>query len=193
LDQSEVERSGDILVYTEPYASGNTPPTDSAWGTAFGGSWANEGYSDAGVDVDIAYTYAQQNVDQSIFPIFTIATGATIHLKTVLLQTTPQRLQKVLGQGSIATVSPISGTRGHTDLTLDTGLTINRLSAAFDVKHRDGESIRPILWNAQAVGSQSLKFVRTAPVSMTADFEGYPDDLNAGRVLLWRKIVAALP
>lgn len=194
LDQSEVQRGGDLLVYLEPYASGNVMPTDSAWGTAWGGSFVNEGYSDGGVDLNIAFTYDPQHVDQSLFPIFTIATAGEIHLVASLLQTTPQRLAKVLGQGTVATVAASSGVRGHTDLLIDGTLGVTRLTGGYDVRQRsDLEGLRMLLWNAQAVGSQALKFVRTAPAPLALDLQGYPDDLNSGRILTYRDISAALP
>lgn len=194
IDQSEVQRGGDLIAYLQPYASGNAMPTDSAWGTAWGGAWVNEGASDGGLDVNINFTYDEQHTDQSLFAMFTIATAGEIHLQASLLQTTPQRLAKVIGQGTISTVAAISGTRGHTDLLIDGTLVVSRLTGGFDSKHRaDLEPVRTILWNAQAVGSQAMKFVRTAPVTLALDLQGYPDDLNAGRILTYRDLSAALP
>lgn len=192
--QSDVQRGGDLIAYLQPYASGNVMPADSAWGTAWGGSWVDEGASDGGLDVTINFTYDEQHVDQSLFPIFTIATAGEIHLQASLLQTTPQRLAKLLGQGTVSTQAAASGVRGHTDLLIDGTLGVTRLTGGFDVRQRaDLESLRTVLWNAQAVGSQALKFVRTAPTALALDLQGYPDDLNSGRILTYRDVSAALP
>lgn len=194
-DAAEVFRSGDLKVYAQAYNSALAFPADSAWGTAPGGSLVDKGFSNGGLDVHIAMTYDDQNVDQLIYPIFTIGTAGDVHLITNLLQITAANLQQSIGgQGTLSTVAAGSGTRGHTDLLIDGTVSVNYQQVYFDSKHPgDGEALRQMIWKGIAKGNPQLKLIRTAAAELVFDVQGYPDTANSNKIMTWRDVIAALP
>jgi hypothetical protein len=194
-DSTEVIQSGGLLVYTEPYSSGNSFPADSAWGTAPGGSWVDKGYTRDGLAVNMGMNYEDVTVDQVPYPIFSIGTSGDIHFVTNLAQITAPNLKEVLGgQGTISTVAAGSGTRGHTDLLVAGELSVNYLSVYYDIKHPgDNEGARFTLWKAQARANQAMTFQRTAPAQLAFDAQGFPDTANSSRIVTFRDVIPALP
>jgi hypothetical protein len=191
----EVVQTRGLKVYTEPYSSGNALPADSAYGTAWGGSWVEKGFSDGGLNVNMSMNYDDVTVDQSVYPIFTIGTAGDIHFVTNLVQLTALNLQQAIGgQGSIATVAASSGVRGRTTLAIDGTVNVNYITVGYDIRHPgDGEALRPIIWKGQARGNPQMSFTGTAKAAFPLDVQAYPDTANASRVMTWVDIIPALP
>lgn len=192
---TNVVQTRDIIVYSEAYSSAAALPADSAWGTAWGGSFVDLGYTDGGVDVNIGIDYQDVHVDQELDPVLIVASGRNVRLTTVLAEPTPANLNRAIGgQATLTTVAASSGVRGHTDADLNATLTLNYLTAGFDVRlPGDVEALRIIAWKAQGRGSPAIKFAADSKATIPLELQAFPDAANSNRVLRWRDISAALP
>lgn len=192
---TEVVQTGGLIVYSQPYASGNSMPTDSAWATAWGGSWVDKGFTQDGLNVNIGVDYTDVTVDQSVYALYTIGTAGDMHLVTNLAQLTMANLKEALGgNGTVSTVNAISGTRGHVDLALFGDVTVNFLTAGYDIYHPgDLEALRYVIWKGQARAAQQMSFQRTNKALVAYDVQAYIDTANSNRMLTARDVIPALP
>jgi len=190
---ANVQQSRDFLMYQEPYSAANTMPADSAWGTAWGGSWVDVGYTDGGLRFNVAPTFADVHVDQAIDPVLVVPTGRDVRLAGNLAEFTTGNFKIATGQGTISTVAASSGVRGHTDLAFDNTLVLTYLTSGFDVHASgDGESFRPVAWRAQPRGTPQVQFSATTKAMVPFELQCFPDPNNANRILTLRKVIAAL-
>lgn len=192
---AQVVQTRDIVVYVAAYSAAAALPTDSAWGTAWGGAFRDMGSTDGGVNVNISYQFEDVTVDQLIDPVLTIPSGRNVRLATTLAEPTTANLKDAIsGQATITTVAAISGTRGHSDADLNPLLTNVYQTVGLDLKHPgDGEAIRIIVWNGQGRGSPAVAFAPGAKATIPFEVQAYPDGANSNRILRWRDISAALP
>lgn len=190
---SNVQQSRDFIMYEEPYSSGNSMPTDSAWGTAWGGSWVDIGYTIGGLRLNVATTFDDVKVDQAIDPVLTVPTGRTIQLSGNMGEFTTSNMKLATGQGTSSTTAATSGVRGHTDLAFDATIALTYLAVGFDVHASgDGESFRPVAWRSQPRGNPQVQFQSSAPATIPFEVECFPDPNNSNRILTLRKVLAAL-
>lgn len=185
----------DITAYVAAYASTNAMPADSAWGTAWGGVYRDVGGLDGGLGFNIGMDYTDITFDQSIDPVAVIASGRNIRLTAGMAEITLQNLKDAITQGTISTVAASSGVRGHSDLSLDSTIAVNYLTAGFDVKASlgDGEALRPVVWKAQCRSAVATTFGPAGKAILPLEVQAFPDPLNSNRVLTFRDIIAALP
>src|SRR5262249_2405378 len=134
---ANVQQSRDFLMYEEPYSSGNSMPSDSAWGTAWGGSWVDVGYTDGGLRFNVTDTFSDVHVDQQIDPVLTVATARDVRLSGNMAEFTTGNMKTATGQGTSSTVAATSGVRGHTDLAFDSTILLTYLTVGFGV-HASG-------------------------------------------------------
>jgi hypothetical protein len=188
-----VQQSRDMLMYEEPYSSANAMPADSAWATAWGGSWVDIGFTDGGLRFNVATTFADVHVDQVIDPVLVVPTARDIRLAGTMAEFTTGNIKTATGQGTSTTTAATSGVRGHTDLAFDNTIALSYLTAGFDVHASgDNESFRPVAWRAQARGNPQVQFSATAKATIPFELECFPDPNNSNRILTLRKILAAL-
>lgn len=192
-NSSNVQQSRDFIMYQQAYSSANVMPTDSAWGTAWGGSWVDVGYTDGGLRFNISTTFQDVHVDQALDPVLVVPTGRDIRLAGNMAEFTTSNVKVATGQGTSSTTAATSGVRGHTDLAFDATIALTYLTVGFDVHASgDGESFRPVAWRAQARGNPQVQFSSTALAQIPFEVEAFPDPNNSNRILTLRKILAAL-
>lgn len=190
---TNVQQSRDFIMYEEPYSSGNSMPSDSAWGTAWGGSWVDVGYTDGGLRFNVSTTFDDVKVDQSIDPVLVVPTGRDIRLSGNMAEFTTANMKIATGQGTSSTTAATSGIRGHTDLAFDATIALTYLTVGFDVHASgDGESFRPVAWRSQARGNPQVQFSNSAKATIPFEVEAFPDPNNSNRILTLRKVLAAL-
>jgi hypothetical protein len=100
-DATKVLAGRNFIVYAAPYATTNTFPTQSPWGTAWGAPYIDKGYTTGNVRVTVGFTRTDIRVDQLIDPVARIATGRTITLNTSLAQITAANLRDGTGNGTV--------------------------------------------------------------------------------------------
>lgn len=180
-------------MYEEPYSSANAMPTDSAWGTDWGGSWVNIGYTIGGLKFNVSTTFDDVKVDQAIDPVLTVPTGRDIRLSGQMGEFTTANVKLATGQGTSSTTAATSGVRGHTDLAFDSTLALTYLTVGMDAHASgDGESFRPVAWRSQARGNPQVSFLSSAPATLPFEVTAFPDPNNSNRILTLRKVLAAL-
>lgn len=190
---TNVQQSRDFIMYEEPYSSANAMPSDSAWGTAWGGSWVDIGFTDGGLRFNVSTTFSDVHVDQAIDPVLTVPTARDLRLAGSMAEFTTANMKTATGQGTSSTTAASSGVRGHTDLAFDSTIALTYLTTGFDVHASgDGESFRPVAWRAQPRGNPQVQFSATAKAVIPFELQCFPDPNNANRILTLRKVLAAL-
>lgn len=188
----------DYKCFVAPWATAVVMPADTvAWGTAWGGTYVEEGYTTGGLHVTMGTSRTNIAVDQEIDPVFRVATGRDVHVDTTLAEITAPHIADATGQAAsqITTVAAISGTRGHTDLDFASTIVENYSSVGFDIRNPgDGEPFRFLVHKGLAVGSPTLNFTPTAPAGIAFSIAALPDTTTTPtRILKVRDVIPALP
>jgi hypothetical protein len=194
-NSSNIYQTRELAVYTAPYSSALTFPTDSSYGTAPGGTLRDLGYSDGGLGFNVENTFEDVTVDQSVDPVGVIGTGRNVRLTAQLAEFTMQNLKDATSQGTLTTTAATSGVRGHTDLAFDNTIAVNYLAVYFDTKMSlgDGEAMRFMLWRGQVRSAVAATISATSKVILPFEVQAFPDPNNANRVMTVRDVIAALP
>jgi hypothetical protein len=100
-DATKILAGRNFNVFSAPYLSTNTFPTQSPWGTDWPAPYVSKGYTSGNVRVTVGFTRTDIRVDQLIDPVARIATGRTISLNTALAQITAANLRDGTGNGTV--------------------------------------------------------------------------------------------
>lgn len=201
-DQTKVISGRNFIVYTVPWHPTVTTPADTisygtAWATPAGqtGAWVESGYTDGGVNVSMTVDRGEIRVDQELEPILRPATGRTTTFETTLAQFTAQNLKNAAGQGSITTVNPASGARGHDDLDVSSTIADVYISAGLDFLHPgDNEAFRVFMWKCLPQGGVNAAFNPEDKATIPFALNAFPDtSVVPARILKFRDVIAALP
>ena len=121
-------------VYMAPYASGETLPADTVvFGTTWGDDWEDVGYTQEGLALSIETEFNEIFVDQVEDAMRRVISSRTIMVATNLAENTLENMVRAVGYGTLSTVAPGSGTRGHDDYTITSGQQSANYSFGFDV------------------------------------------------------------
>lgn len=185
----------DIAAYIAAYSAALTFPTDSAWGTAPGGTWRDIGYTDGGLGFNVENTFEDVLVDQSVDAVGVIGTGRNVRLSAQMAEFTMQNLKDATSQGTLTTTPAASGVRGHVDLAFDNTIGVNYLAVYFDAKMAlgDGEPMRFALWRGQVRSAIAATISAASKVILPFEVQAFPDPNNGNRVMTVRDVIAALP
>ena len=201
-NQAEVISGRDFIVYTTPWNVNVIAPLDTVlygteWGTPIGmtAPWTQAGYTDGGVTVGIEVTRGEIRVDQELEPILRPATGRNTTFGTTLAQFTPANMKNAAGQGTITTVAPASGTRGHVDLDISSTIADNYIAAGLDFLHPgDSQPFRVFVWKALVQGNVSAVFNPTDKAVIPFSLNAFPDtSVVPARIMKFRDVTAPLP
>ncbi len=182
-------------VYMAPFADAETLPADTVeWGTPWGGDWDNVGHTQEGLTLNVETEFNEIFVDQIEDAMRRVIASRTITVDTNLAENTLANMQRAVGYGSISTVAPGVGTRGHDDYTIAAGQKPTLYSFGFDVKDDDStEAVRVIIYKGRMTGSLSSTYGMTddiakLPLQVTAE----PDPAtDPPRLMTIRHIIAA--
>lgn len=201
-DQTKIISGRNFIVYTVPWNATTTLPADTIaygvpWATPPGqtGAWTDTGYTDGGVQVAIAVARGEIRVDQELEPVLRPATGRTTTFTTNLAQFTAANIKNAAGQGTITTLPPATGTKGHDDLDISSTIADNYVSAGLDFLHPgDNEAFRVAAWKCLATGNVTGNFNPADKALIPLQLEAFPDtSTSPARILKFRDISAALP
>lgn len=187
---SEVLVSRDTIPYIAPYASSVALPANTVvWGTTWGGTWVNAGYTTGGFQFTSNVERAEIFVDQVMWAIARPAVSGRAELATTLAQLTPANILTATGQGSTSTTAAGGGLRGYTDWIQTSTISNARYAFGVDVLHNyDGEAFRIVVWNGQPIGSPSFSLLPTALAGIPLNLSAIPDDANSGRLITIRDL-----
>lgn len=187
----------DFLVYSAAFAAspGNAMPADTVlWGSTPAG-WTQAGYTVNGLNVSLNIPRQDIRVDQELDPVLRVATGRDIRLATDLAEVTAANLKLSTGTGTITTVNPISGTRGHDQLDLTSAVTEAYNAVLLDIRTPgDGESFRILAYKTLQVGNVQVTFRDTQAAVSHFEAAVLPDPTaSPTRIMAIRDVIPALP
>lgn len=201
FNQAEIISGRDFRLYVAAWNATTILPLDSVnYGTAWGtpatqtGAYSDMGYTDGGINFNVAIERGTINVDQELDPVLRPATGRDTRLSTALAQVTPAAILSATGQGAVTTVAATTAARGHTDWDQDGDIDTTYLTVGVDVNH-PGDSLpaRLALWKAQVLGGMSIVLNPTDKATIQFEVAALPDtSTSPARIAKWRDVIAQL-
>lgn len=184
--------------FMAPYSSGVTvlPANTVLWGTGWGGSWVDVGYTQDGLTLTIETETGEIFVDQVEDAMRRPVTGRTIMVETNLAENTLANMQRAVGYGAIATNAAGSGTRGDDTLTITAGSKPTIYAFGADIQDDEStEAVRFVIYRGQATGSVASTFgMSDANAQVPLQITALPDPTTSpARLLAVRHVIAALP
>jgi hypothetical protein len=111
-----------------------------------------------------------------------------------LAEMSPSKIQLASGQGTLTSLAPIVGTRGHDDLAIGSLITDVFVSIGFDIQTQDLEPFRIIGYRCQMSGSMAIDFTVDAKAMVPIEATLLPDtSVSPARVAKIRDVIPALP
>lgn len=158
-DGTAILATRDMNLYQAPFATSNAFPADTVdFGTAWTAPWVDVGFTDGGIQVTISVDRADITVDQLLEPVLRPVTGRTITFTSTLAEATVDNLNLAAGLGTVASVAPGAGTKGHDTLEIGTDTADVLYSWGFEAKQQNGEPFRGAIFRGQATGSPAPTF-----------------------------------
>lgn len=190
-DSTKVLASRNIIVYTAPYDASNALPADTVlWGTTWGGSFADVGYTSGGVHFTTEVTRGEIRVDQELDPVLRPATARTASMNTNLAEFKASNIVTATGQGSVTTLAATTATRGHDDYALGSTVADNFYAVGFDIKAQDSEAIRFVGWRGQPTGSPTFDLTPESAALIPLNLSLLPDtSTSPARIATIRDII----
>jgi hypothetical protein len=190
-DSTKVIASRNMLVYVAPYSISNALPADTVlWGTTWGGSFVDQGYTSGGVHFTTEVTRGEIRVDQELDPVLRPATARTASMNTNLAQFSGAAIVSATGQGSVTTLAATTAVRGHDDYALGSTVVDNFYAIGFDLLAQDNEAIRVVGWRWQPTGSPTFDFTPEAAALIPLNGSMLPDtSTTPARIATIRDII----
>jgi hypothetical protein len=199
-DALQVLQTRNFWAYTVDFNTANDLPADTiAWGAAWTVAgmpkpWVLQGYTDGGLHFGTDITRADVSVDQSLDPVMRPATARSATMSFNLAEMSPSKIQLASGQGTLTSLAPIVGTRGHDDLAIGSLITDVFVSIGFDIQTQDLEPFRIIGYRCQMSGSMAIDFTVDAKAMVPIEATLLPDtSVSPARVAKIRDVIPALP
>lgn len=200
-DANAVISGRNFLVYSVAHDVDNDIPADTvdygeAWGSVgdMPAAWENRGYTIGGLTFNANLERGEIRVDQEFDPVVRPVTARNITLGTNLAEITAANFQLASGMGAVDTTAAGSGTRGHDDLVIGSGISDQYRSWGFDIQQPNGEAFRIVVYKAVATGSPSPSFTPDDAAQIALEVTALPDtDTDPTRIALIRDVIPALP
>lgn len=190
---SKIIATREFDLYKADWVPANVMPADTV---PYGGittPYTQAGYTIGGLGMQFQVNRGAINVDQEVDPVLTPVTGRVITLNTNLAEITTQNLGDSAGLGTQAAVPAASGTRGHNDLVIGSGVVDKFQSTLFEAQKQDGEAFRALVYKGQATGSPNVQIRPEAAAQIAYQIGARVDSSTSpARVMLVRDVVAAL-
>lgn len=184
-DQTQVVAGRNLIVYTEPWLPGNVFPSNAInWGTTWGGTWIDKGFTRDGLHVRLAVQRQDILVDQQVDPVLRIPTSRDIQMETRLAQVSMDNLADATGQG-VATA-----TTGQVQLDISGTIVDQYITVGFDILNPgDNKPIRVVGWKGFATGDVTLDFTVNDAALIGFAVAIVPDtSISPARILTFRDI-----
>jgi hypothetical protein len=179
-------------VFRADYALSNVMPADTvAWG-AVASPYSEMGYTSGGLQFQMGLQRGEIRVDQEFDPLVRPVQSRNLQLTANLAEMNPANLKAATGMGTISSVAPASGTRGHDDLVLGSGLTEQYGTYLFDILQPDNEAFRILGYRCIATGSPSPSFTPDQAAVTQLQVSPLPDtNTTPTRIMLIRDVLPA--
>lgn len=166
-----------MILYMAPWAQSVVAPLSTvAWGTSWGGTWADKGYTRDGLRFTMNVTRQNIIVDQIIDPVLRVPTARDLRMASRMAQMTAQNIFQATGQGTMTTATPAPSTAGNDKLDI-TGLVSDLYTAiGFDVRNPgDVQAVRVIGWKTLPQGNTEINFTFNDAATIGFEFALIPD------------------
>lgn len=175
-DQTRVIAGRNFAVFGADWASGNAMPADTVlFGTSWGGTFANLGYTVDGLHIAMGIERTEVRVDQELDPVMRIASGRDIRFTTSLAEMSAANIKLTSGMGAITTVAA-GVARGHDQLDIGSAVTEQFKSVGYDVLNPgDSEVFRFMVWKGLPVGSPTIDITPEDPAQLALEVAAVPD------------------
>lgn len=193
-DASAVLATRVMHVYYAPFNATNTFPLDTVnLDVDWGAPWVKVGFTDGGLTANINMTRADITVDQLLDPVLHPVTGRSITFTTDLAESVVNALNLAVPMGSIATVAPGVGTKGHDSLVISGVPTDIYNSWGFEAAQQNGEPLRGIIWKGLGTGSPAPSFGQADTKAVVAlEVSALPDSSTTpARIAEFRSVIPA--
>lgn len=183
---NEVLAGRDVLCYTEPWATANTFPADSVWGTSPAGSWVEQGYTKDGLAVRWRQQIQEYTVDQFLDALTALPLSRDLRFIANLGQVDMPALVVSTSSGSASgSLAPASGTANYT-----LGVDPQNLyySIYFDIRNPiTNDFARFIGWRTRGVGDLEIRVHLPDIAQVNMEMRAFPDTTtNPARVAQFR-------
>lgn len=171
---NEIFAGRDVICYLEPFAAGNSMPAQSAWGTAPGGSWVNEGYTKDGVAVRWRQQIQTYMVDQSLDPVTALPLSRDLRFVASIGQIDFPALVASTSAGSATgALAPSSGVATYILQSVAQNLYY---SVFFDVRNPlTNDFAHFVGWFTRGVGDQEIRVHLPDIAQLNIEMQAFPD------------------
>jgi hypothetical protein len=171
---NEIFAGRDVLMYTEPWASGNTFPSDTTWGTSPGGSWSAMGYTKDGVAVRWRQQIQTYMVDQSLDPVTALPLSRDLRFVSSIGQIDMPTIVVATSSGTASGVAaPGSGTA---DFILQSVAQNLYYSVFFDVRNPLTNDFGHFVgWFCRGVGDLEIRVHLPDIAQVNVEMQAFPD------------------
>lgn len=165
------------LVYRAPY--GTTVPADTvAAGTAWGGSWVNQGYTNAPLSLLYEDEELDIMIEQALAPVGRVKTLENATFETVMAELTTGILAIATSGTSTATAAAV-GQPGKEELTLGGEAPLDIYAWGFEGQYVDEDGatfpVRVFVWRGTARLNGALEFSKGAVVGTPIQIKALED------------------
>lgn len=154
------------------------------------------GYTNGGLQLSTNINRTDIRVDQEYYPVAQPIDTQDFTMSTEMAEMTAANLQRATGLGTLTTVAPTTGVRGHDDLDINSTRTETYNGWMFEIQQPDLEAFRILLYRGIVTGSPNPQF--TAGDAATAALEvtglvdtGFTGYAGVGRIAKVRDVLPA--
>lgn len=156
--------------------------------------FADVGYTNGGLGLNTNIERGEIRVDQEFYPLSTPITAQSFVLNTELAEYTPANFQRTTGLGTLASVAPGAGTRGHDDLALNSTIVEIYQAWLFEIQQQNLMPFRQLMYRGTITGSPSPQITPDNPATLALEVTalvdtGFTGYAGVGRVGLLRRVL----
>jgi hypothetical protein len=180
-------------LWYKAFLAANAMPLDTVvYGTAITG-FTDVGYTSGGLSLGVDQTRNEIRMDQSFFAIRNPISEVSFTLGTELGEINAANFLFATSLGSITTVAPGAGTRGHDDWVLTDTFNDEEYTILANVKQNDNEVFRIAMWKGIATGAVDTTFEPDNPATIAVEFTAQPDtSTSPARIATIRDVLPAV-
>lgn len=163
-------------------------PVDSAWGTAPGAQWTEDGYTKDGVTVRWRQQIQEYMIDQFVDPVLVLPLSRDLRFIANIGQVNMNDLTVATGQGSASGGLTAAGQTGVANYTVSANASNNYYSIYFDVRNPvQNDFARFIGWKTRGIGDIEIHVHLPDLAQLNIEMRALPDDsVNPARIAQFR-------
>lgn len=180
------------LLY-KPFLATNAMPDDTVLYDDPVTGFTDIGYTSGGLSLGIDQTRNEIRMDQSFFAVRKPISEVSFTLGTEMGQISAQNFLFATGLGSVSTVAPGAGVKGHDDWILTDDFTDTNYTILARVKQNDNEAFNIALWKGVPTGAVDTTFEPDNPATIAIEFGAQPDNSTSpARIATIRDVLPAI-